>query len=201
MQDANLLGTLEASNSKLLSQIITANNGVIHDTPSFYDNGTYNLSANDFGSSGTVDWWGAQAFVGYLNSISYKGSNQWALPSTPNEALLGYNPNNSQFGELFYNELGGCNPLVQIQNCIVTGAPVPAGPFSNVQSNVYWSKSEFASSSVYFSRQPYYEWDFTFLMVTCNPTIRTSNSTHGQLAPAMFPLFLYPLRFGCLAAA
>jgi hypothetical protein len=49
------------------------------------------------------------------------------LTTTAKEALTG--------GELFYNELGG-----------TAGSSIPSGPFSNVQSYVYWSGTEYASS-------------------------------------------------------
>jgi hypothetical protein len=146
-QDANLLGTMEANDPNLVSKIIDANNGIVD-----FNNpitGTHILSAtldfNDGGSvhgngvptgPGTVDFWGALAFVGYLNSIDYKGSTQWSLPTTPINTD-GYNQISSQLGELFYNELGG-----------VDGLPMPVGPFNNVQNSFYWSGTQ--SSLFYF---------------------------------------------------
>jgi len=127
-QDANLLGTLENTQgySTIVNAIIAANS-VIYDTPNFLDNGgsgIYNLSAADFGDSGKVNWWAAQAFVGYLNSLNngtgYDGSNQWALP------------NSSQFSELLSNALGG-----------TAASSNPANPFSNVQPTGYWGGTEY----------------------------------------------------------
>jgi hypothetical protein len=143
-QDANLLGTWEGayqstSYTNIVTAIINASGGVIHDTPNYYDNGTYNLTAADFGSGGTVDWWAGQALVHYLNTQNYGGSSQWALP-TSQWALP--TSNGSQLGELFYNELGG-----------TAGSSIPSGPFSNVQASVYWSGTEYGGD-------PYGAWLF-----------------------------------------
>ena len=149
-QDANLLGTWEGayqstSYTTIVTAIINASGGVIHDTPNAYDtvvnSGTYNLTTADFGSGGTVDWWAGQAFVHYLDTQNYGGSSQWALPTQPDQNY-GYNITSSQLGELFYNELGG-----------TAGSSIPSGPFSNVQAYAYWSGTEYAAN-------PGYAWGF-----------------------------------------
>ena len=150
-QDANLLGTWEGayqstSYNNIVTAIIDANGGVngvggvIHDTPNADDNGTYNLTTADFGSGGTVDWWAGQALVHYLDTQNYGGSSQWALPTS--NAVVAYDDNGSQLGELFYNELGG-----------TAGSSIPSGPFSNFQAYVYWSGTEYTAS-------PDYAWGF-----------------------------------------
>ena len=49
--------------------------GVIHDSL-----GTHTLSsASDFAAGGQVSWWGAKAYMNYLNSINYNGVNSWRL--------------------------------------------------------------------------------------------------------------------------
>jgi hypothetical protein len=91
-QNSKLLGALESSQgyNTIVSAVIAAD-PVIYDTPNWYfsnngvgpyvyDNGTYNLSVSDFIIGGQVDWWGAQAFMAYLNAIDYDGSKQWRLP-------------------------------------------------------------------------------------------------------------------------
>jgi len=158
-QDANLLGTWEGAYQSTsyynIVNAIIANDPVIHDTPNEYDgsyrnyeggrylkySGTYTLSANDFGSGGTVDWWAAQAYVSYLNSLNngvgYSGSNNWTLPTTVDN-LSSQNfipsPSSSQLAELFYSELHGTGSL-----------PIPSGPFSNLDSYAYWSGTEHGS--------------------------------------------------------
>ncbi|MGD0958478.1 MAG: DUF1566 domain-containing protein [Methylomonas sp.] len=109
----------------------------------------YNLTSNDFGGNGLVDWYAAHAYVNYLDSLNngagYGGSNQWALPYiVDSSSSLNWppSPSNSQLAELFYNELNGA-----------AGSPIPTGPFSNVQSYVYWSGTE-------YSALPSYAWIF-----------------------------------------
>ena len=69
--------------------------GKIYDTPNTLDtpanSGYHILSSSDFFSysSGVVNWFGAQAFIGYLNSISYAGSNQWQLPTVTDTGAPG----------------------------------------------------------------------------------------------------------------
>ena len=75
MQDANLLGTQLAGNSNLVNQIIAANGGAVTDSL-----GSHALSATkDFGAGGQVSWWGAKAYMTYLNSIQYNGISTWRL--------------------------------------------------------------------------------------------------------------------------
>jgi len=145
-QDANLLNTLEgsttASYTTLVNAIISANKNVVLDSPNYFDNDTprHVLTASDFGSGGTVDYWGAIAFVHYLNWIHYDGSDEWALPSLPINSSLGYDQTDNPFGELFYTELSG-----------VAGSAMPAGPFINIQSSGagYWFRNEYAPNANY----------------------------------------------------
>ena len=134
--DANLFKTQAASNPNLVSQIIAANGGVIHDTPNDYDNGTYTLTTADFNpSNGTMTWWGAQAWA---NNLSLGGYTDWTLPTTV-PAQYGLNQTGSQMGDLFYNQLGGV-----ANNSITTTHNANYNLFSNVQDYVYWSSSEYA---------------------------------------------------------
>ena len=125
-QDANLLGTLEAGNSSLIATIVS------DEATAIYTAYGHGLSASDFGAGGTANWFGAEAYVDYLNTIDYGNSNQWALPTS--NAVAGYN-NGSALGELFYTELGG-----------KANSSMPSGPFSNVQAIEYWTGTEYASS-------------------------------------------------------
>ena len=80
--DANLFKTQADSNPLLVSQIIAANGGVIHDTPNSFDNGTYSLTTADFNTTtGSMTWWGAQAWV---KNLSLGGVTGWTLPSVAN---------------------------------------------------------------------------------------------------------------------
>ena len=143
--DANLFQTQAAGNTNLVSEIIAANGGVIHDTPNYYDNGTYTLTTADFNTSnGQMTWWGAQAWA---NNLSLGGYTDWTLPTTV-PAVVGLNQTGSQMGDLFYNQLGGV-----ANTSISTTHNANYNLFSNVQSYVYWSSSEYAPG-------PYYAWHF-----------------------------------------
>jgi hypothetical protein len=152
-QDANLLNTMEGttttSYTNLVNAVNAANNGVVEDSPNYFDGHSYEhvLTASDFGPGGTADYWGAIAFVKYLNSINYGGSHSWALPSIGCDASLGYDQTGNVFGELYYTELGAA-----------AGSTMPSGPFINVQvtgfTGNYWFGSEYgpnANFAWYFS--------------------------------------------------
>ena len=131
--DANLFKTQSAGNANLVSQIITANGGVIHDTPNIYDNGTYTLTSSDFNATtGAMTWWGAQAWA---NNLTLGGVKGWSLPRTPVEAYGAIT--SSQMGDLFYTQLGGA-----AWTDIATTHNVNYKLFANVKSGVYWSGSE-----------------------------------------------------------
>ena len=149
--NANLFATMQASNPNLVNQIIAAV-PTVHDTPNAYDNagsGNYKLSSGDFGfSQGMLDWWGGIAFMGYLNSIDYLGHNTWMQPTTYDQNCLGVNCTNSMLGELFYTGLGGT-----AGQSITTSHNANYSLFTNVQSSLYWSGTEYASF-------PYNAWFF-----------------------------------------
>jgi hypothetical protein len=96
-----------------------------------------------------MDWWGAQAWVHYLDVTKYGGSNQWALPTTvDSSASVGYpngttgNPaqSSSQLAQLFYGGLGQ-----GVGSSITTTHNANYSLFSNVQSNAYWSGTEYSA--------------------------------------------------------
>jgi hypothetical protein len=146
-QDANLFKTMADSNTNIVSQIISANSGVVHDTPNGSDtvpnSGIYQLSTSDFDTStGRMNWWGAQAWTGFLSSNNYGGSSQWRLPTTPLSAQQ-IDPFNvtlndaaliatSDLGELFYKEMGGI-----IGSSIATTHNANYNLFSNMEKLQY----------------------------------------------------------------
>jgi len=141
--NGNLFSTMYASDPSLISQIITAV-PTIHDTPNIYDtpsnSGNHNLSSADFSSSGNMDWFGAMAWVKYLDSTNYLGHSTWMLPTTYTQTCSGYNCTNSMLGELFYTGLGATagQPITTTHNASYN-------LFTNIQSYVYWSGTEYAS--------------------------------------------------------
>lgn len=127
--DANLLGTFEHSQgaASFIDSIIgvspTVTDGSGMHTISAADFGTHTPDSFSAGDYGLADWWGAQAFVNYLNSVAYAGYGNWALPANDVAGATG-----GALGELFYNELGGTPGSLNLSNT----------PFSNLQNYAYW---------------------------------------------------------------
>lgn len=139
-KDADLLMTILGSGtspsywwdyglSDMFASVIT-NTPNAYDTPPF--SGIHSVTSADFYGVGYVSWYGAKAFVNYLNSINYGGSNQWRLPKS--NSIVGFDgTNGNELGQLFYSELGGA-PGTMIPNTDV---------FINEQEEVYWLDTEF----------------------------------------------------------
>jgi hypothetical protein len=136
-KDANLLGSMIAADNGVISKIVAA-------STNNYGSVAYIVSASDFSTAtlGQTTWYGAMAFISYLNSTNYAGSNQWRLPTVANTAI-GFNTatNGTAAGdelvELFYSELGG-----QVRYFIPDTAT-----FDNEQAYLYWSGTEHASNT------------------------------------------------------
>lgn len=149
-KDANLLGSMIASQgySTVINAIIAAS-PTISSTPSNFDGytGTYNITAANFVKDdqglglplGLTNWFGAMAFVNYLNSINYGGSNQWRLPTTRissgSDAAAAQNgaSTGEEYAELYYSELG------RTYNQSSAG---PNSVFDNEQERAYWTGSQ-----------------------------------------------------------
>jgi hypothetical protein len=158
--NADLMATQASSFSGGAAAFVTAviadSGGVINDTPNTLDSptsksGTYTLSTADFDtSSGQMTWWGAEAWVNYLNVTDYGGSNKWALPTTVDSPLSGgtiHSPpstGSSQMAELFFGELGQS----QVYDPILSTQPITEthnssfSLFSKVQDDFYWSGTQ-----------------------------------------------------------
>lgn len=137
ISNAGLFNTLaggpntSTSFQNLVSTIISDNNGVI---------AGHSLSAAyDFNAG--LSWYGAGAFVNYLDQTNYDGYSDWRLPTT-NPAVTGYASTNpavtqSELGELVYNELGG-----QSFSALSSGNNANYNLFSNFTSGVYWTSTQ-----------------------------------------------------------
>ena len=130
-KDANLLGSLiiKQGYNTVVNAIINAS-PVVSSTPNIYDtpyrSGHHNVTFSDFGVGGNMNWFGAKAFVNYLNSVQYGGSSQWDLP----------NSDKSSIEQLYYNELQA--PKF---------GPMPnSNKFINEQAGSYW-ETELTQSS------------------------------------------------------
>jgi hypothetical protein len=139
--DANLFHTLAAADPSLVSNIISAWTVGPFQLP---PGATYTLTAADFDpAGGQMTWFGAQAWINYLNVTNYLGYSDWRLPYSPeaNEEACGGacypTPGQSlsrvDFWELFFNELGG---VVAVS--ITTTHNSSYALFSNVQTGGYW---------------------------------------------------------------
>lgn len=155
-QDANLFRTQAAANPNLVTSIISV-------TPSVTDGlGTHTMVAGDFTTStGAMNWYGAKAWVNYLNSISYAGETDWRLPivspvngSTLNPTVsfdgttdrgfnsAALNTTASELAHLFYHELGNLGQF-NTAGATQSGFGVTnAGPFANLENSGYWSGTE-----------------------------------------------------------
>lgn len=140
-KDANLLSSLFASQgfSTVINNIIAASPIITNTTNSLSPTGSYTITTSDFSSNGQTTWFGAMAYVSYLNSISYGGSNQWRLPTFAT-FQRGYDtPTNgtttgNELSELFYQELN-ISAGSQLQD---------TATFDNEQAYYYFSGTEYA---------------------------------------------------------
>jgi hypothetical protein len=136
--------------------LIDRGNGLIYDTDmniSWLANANL-ATTNIFGVSGInvsgyMDWNTAQSWIGAMNSADYLGYNDWRLPTTlqpdatcmnqTSDKSFGDNCQGSEMGHLFYNELGGA-----VGTKISAHHNANYNLFQNLQSNFYWSGTEYA---------------------------------------------------------
>ncbi|HCU84093.1 PEP-CTERM sorting domain-containing protein [Methylophilus sp. UBA6697] len=198
-KDGNLLGSMIASDGfhNVINAIITAS-PLITNTPNYWDNytGVYTVTETDFGSSGQVNWYGAMAFINYLNSINYGGSNQWQLPTVIDRGADGCNyavggtdcgwnvvTNGNLLGnelpELYYTELGGKGSVDSNGNYQPDFGIPATSQFENT-SHLYFTATEYApgqSGAWFFSTSDGYQgfttkldpWQYVWA-ITQNPT-------------------------------
>ena len=120
------------------------------------DTNSFGVSGID--ADGTMSWLTAQNWIGAMNTANYLGYNDWRLPTTlqPDPSCgsqfnagapfgnqgFGVNCTGSEMGHLFYNELGGT-----AGSSILTSGDPDLGLFSNLQSNIYWSGTEYGPNT------------------------------------------------------
>jgi hypothetical protein len=161
--NGNLLGNFLAGASNptaLVNTIIAASGGSIADA--FYGNRT--LTSSDFSTDGRTTYFGARAFINYLNSTSYGGTNQWRLPGMTDTGTAGCNfsysgtdcgynvaPASSELARLYYSELNRIAKYDEIGisnlesgygifgNDGEQNSPGDLSPwFKSVRSDAYW---------------------------------------------------------------
>lgn len=160
LRDANFFATQAAESgnpAEFVQTIISTSGGVIDDLRNGFDSpansGTHKLTLSDFYHNGLLDghltWFGAQAWVNYLNVTDYQGYSNWRLPTTVDSSSSAGFPNggshdpattSSELAELFYARLGQVagRPIQQVHNTSYT-------LFRNI-GNSYWSGTEAANA-------------------------------------------------------
>ena len=100
--------------------------------------------------NGVMNW---QAAKDWAAALDIDGVTGWRLPMAHNSdvpSCSGYNCTGSEMGNMFYNVLGGV-----AGSSITTTHNSNYDLFSNVQSDDYWSSTEYAPNSAF-------AWDFGF---------------------------------------
>jgi hypothetical protein len=160
VQDGNLLGTMikNLGYDNVVNAIIyvgpNKENLTISDTPNAFDtppgSGVHTVTTADFekANPGVTTWYGAKAFVDYLNRQNYGGSNQWRLPTVGSKPATGRKQTfENDMGQLYYLEL---NRISDNQGAAfgVTGKGCwgncsgSVGGLVNVQNLGYWMDKE-----------------------------------------------------------
>ncbi|HLF97397.1 MAG TPA: VPLPA-CTERM sorting domain-containing protein [Methylococcaceae bacterium] len=144
---------------------------IISHTPSIADSywGDADLSSNLFDESGshfrtsdgTMTWYGAQAWVNYLNAQNYAGYNDWRLPvvkplngtnfvvgNSSDDVLTLYNGNadvgwnnghaQTELGHLLFGDLGITGSKDVLGHDTIPSWP-NAGPFTNFGLTNFWT--------------------------------------------------------------
>lgn len=191
--NADLMATQAASYSggaaAFVAAVIADSGGVINDTPNTLDSptsksGTYTLSTADFNTkSGQMTWWGAEAWVNYLNVTDYGGSNQWALPTTVDSPLsAGSNmrppsTSSSQMAELFFGQLGQSGtptqPITMTHNDSYS-------LFTNMKNSSYWSGTQNTDS---INTGPTNAWFFNSALGSQNVNLKSETFYALALSP------------------
>ena len=119
------------------ASLVARTGGMVYDT---VNNITWAADANlaqtsGYDTDGKMTWANA---VAWADQLTLGGFTDWSLPTTV-PAFSGSNQKGSQMGDLFYNQLGGVS-----STSIATTHNGYYNLFTNVQSSVYWSGSEYA---------------------------------------------------------
>jgi hypothetical protein len=104
-------------------------------------------------AGGVMTWPGARFWIDAMNAADYLGISNWRLPAALNPdgtgPCFGYDCTGSEMGYMYYTNLG---------NIAYPGAGwglANTAPFANLQSNGYWSGTEYGPN-------PIFAWDFLF---------------------------------------
>jgi hypothetical protein len=148
--DANLFLTMATADTALVTKVVAAwLDGPI---PTLADNGTtHTVVAADFNAAtGTMNWYGARAWINYLKVTHYKGYTDWRLPEVGTASLQGggclicvpsdgFAVDSSEWWRLFFEELGGTEHVA-----------VPNGPFQNIAGVAFWGNAQNGTTTALF---------------------------------------------------
>lgn len=170
LKDANLFNTQYQADNSILQAIVDAapdlddpNVGGPHQwtkdatlTDVYADFVNQNATNAGAGVDGGMTWYGAMAWVNWLNVTKYLGHDDWRLPTVkPNGASFNYtlscdgstdlgyyntSPNN-ELSHLFYVDLPGNVGDLQ-SDCVTSNTDfglLNKGPFENFKNNTYWT--------------------------------------------------------------
>lgn len=151
-------------------------NGSVGSFEAYYDtdlNVTWLADANyaktsGYDADGLMTWsqantWAAQ--LSFYNPLTHETIDDWRLPTTTDTGTAGCNfaysgtdcgynvdPNSSEMAHLFFTELGNISAYTTSGAFVgdngVNSGLVNKGPFTNFQSNVYWSGSEYVPGMI-----------------------------------------------------
>ena len=145
--DANLFKTqcdAEGANNcpNLIAAIMDAGSLVTHTGTGTFPSPHAVLTTEFNQTNGQMTWFAAQAWVAYLNSISYGGATNWRLWSSGPAPGAGYNRSDSELGYLYYTEAR------LLRDTQITNSTQLKAVFNNLQNEFYWSGTEYATNPV-----------------------------------------------------
>lgn len=182
LQEGNLLGRWIAERGvEAVFNDIKAAVPTVTLTYDFSGPRVHNLVREDYdgwwGANGGTTFYGAYAFVEYLNATAYGGTNQWRLPDAINTVYANPFPSgfvkSGDFGQLYYDELG---------SAAGAGMSDPLNHFAGEVHAQYWSWTYFDTTNIV---QPF--------------GFNVGRGDQYFLDPA-FPYYVWPVTNGTLAA-
>lgn len=113
------------------------------------------FGVSGIGANGYMTWNTAQSWIAAMNAANYLGFNDWRLPTvtdTGTPACDNASGNGcvniadaaaSEMAHLWYDELGN----IPYNENTAAGGLTNTGPFTNIQSNIYWYDTEYAPNT------------------------------------------------------
>jgi len=154
--DANLFRTMAAADADLVAKVVAA--WTDGDIPTLAGDGTtHTIVAADFdAATGRMNWYGARAWVNYLNVTHYKGYSDWRLPEVGTASLQsggclicvpgnGFTVDSSEWWRLYFEELGGTAhvPIASSNNGSYA-------LFQHIEGDGYWGSAQNGTTAAVF---------------------------------------------------